>query len=357
MKTVAYYISDYGFGHAARSIAVIRELLRQSESLHIIVCHSFAQEFLKQSLPDERVTFRCVKTDVGYYLKENTLEPDKELIDLKVKEQLTNWSFLIHKECLFLRETEVDLVISDISPIGISSAFELGIPTIGISNFTWHTAYQGLIRGESLEFLKRQYDKMSYFFSLAGSQEPKWGTVDNKQFGFYSRELDLLDVQRIKDHLNPTGDKIIVFFGLGMKINDEYFKKLELWNSPNCIFVTSYHSDIDEPNIVKIPKDYLESQNYIAAADMVISKAGWGTISEGVCGQTPLVIVNRKSMQEDKNTIEFLENHHLCELITEEELDQFMINESFIKKVKKQKQELWRSDINRIGSEILAILN
>jgi len=32
MKKVCYYISDYGFGHASRSVANIRELLRQPDT-------------------------------------------------------------------------------------------------------------------------------------------------------------------------------------------------------------------------------------------------------------------------------------------------------------------------------------
>lgn len=49
MKTIAYYISDYGFGHASRSIAVIRKLLNHPE-VEIMICHSFALSFIKESL-------------------------------------------------------------------------------------------------------------------------------------------------------------------------------------------------------------------------------------------------------------------------------------------------------------------
>ncbi|MFS0774819.1 hypothetical protein ABC255_02100 [Neobacillus sp. 3P2-tot-E-2] len=44
MKTIAYYISDFGFGHASRSIAVIRKLLNHPEA-EIMICHSFALSF------------------------------------------------------------------------------------------------------------------------------------------------------------------------------------------------------------------------------------------------------------------------------------------------------------------------
>lgn len=50
MKTICYYISDYGYRHAARSVAIIRDLIAQSEKVKVVVCHSYALDFIKDSL-------------------------------------------------------------------------------------------------------------------------------------------------------------------------------------------------------------------------------------------------------------------------------------------------------------------
>ncbi len=44
-KIIAYYIPDYGYGHAARSIAIIRELLKKDSQVHIIITNYFANDF------------------------------------------------------------------------------------------------------------------------------------------------------------------------------------------------------------------------------------------------------------------------------------------------------------------------
>ncbi|OKO92449.1 hypothetical protein BRO54_2352 [Geobacillus proteiniphilus] len=76
MKTIAYYISDYGFGHAARSVALIRQLLKMEEEVRIIICHSFALQFLRESLQGEnRIVFRTLETDIGYVLRKDSIEP------------------------------------------------------------------------------------------------------------------------------------------------------------------------------------------------------------------------------------------------------------------------------------------
>ena len=92
-----------------------------------------------------------------------------------------------------------------------------------------------------------------------------------------------------------------------------------MWDSPNCVFLVSSNVQVNRQNVIQIPADYSESQNYIAASDLVISKAGWGMIGEAVSAKVPLLILNRPSMQEDRNTIEYLMSKQLCELIDWEE--------------------------------------
>lgn len=360
MKTIAYYISDYGFGHAARSIALIRHLLAMEEEVRFIISHSFALHFLQESFKGEnRVAFRTIATDIGYVLRKDSIEPDIEKLNDEYKNYLQKWIYLIEQDKEFFQVNRVDLVISDISAFPFEAASSLGIPSIGISNFTWVTGYQGLISDSFLEPLKKAYKKMTYFFSLAGSNEPVWGMKEVKHFNFFARNIDDNEVDRIRKLLNPTGKKLIVFFGLGMKSDIEILEQLPIWDSPNCIFIVSSNIQVKRANVFSIPKDYSESQHYIAAADLVISKPGWGIVSEAICARKPLLILDRQTMKEDQNTISFLKENQLCETITWDQLRQFTINEGFIKELQSQHNRDSDLHVNQaeiISHEILQLL-
>jgi uncharacterized protein (TIGR00661 family) len=360
MKTIAYYISDYGFGHAARSVALIRQLLKMGKDVRVIICHSFALHFLRESLKGEnRVTFRKMETDIGYVLRKDSIEPDIEKLNVQYKKYLKKWDFLIEQERVFLQTNKVDFVISDISAFPFEAAYMLGIPSIGISNFTWYTAYQGLIADPLLEPLKEAYEKMTYFFSLAGSKEPDWGMKGTKQFDFFARNVDENEVHRIRKLVNPTSDQFIVFFGLGMKIDIEQLERLPIWDSPNCTFIVSSNVQVQRPNVFSIPKDYIESQHYIAAADLIISKPGWGIVSEAVCACKPLLILDRQMMKEDQHTISFLKENHLCKTITWNELHNFIVDEAFIKELRSQYKyahTFFANEADMISKEILQVL-
>lgn len=352
MKTIAYYISDYGYGHASRSIAVIRELLKEPE-IKIIVCHSFALSFLMKSLDSNRVSFRNVKTDVGYILEKDSIHPDKLQLLEEYKEFVSNWQYRVQQEREFLAINNVNLVIADISPLPFEAAERLGIPSVGISNFTWYTAYQGLINDKDLKTFKDAYQKMTCFFSLAGSQEN--GCVHAKHYGFFSREVNWKEVNRIRKVINQNKDRNIIFFGLGMKIEVDSLEQLPVWDSPNCTFIVSTNVELNLPNVFHIPVDYLESQNFIAAADLVISKAGWGMVGEAVSANVPLLILDRPTMTEDRNTINFLKEQQLCETIDWEAFKSFQVYSSILQ-TKMNNDTFNNNEAGIIAADLLKII-
>jgi uncharacterized protein (TIGR00661 family) len=355
---VAFYISDYGYGHAARSIAIIRELLALSIDIEIVVCNSFALDFLKNSLANKRVSFREKQTDIGYFLKSQSIMLDLQKLETSYREFTKNWKSIQELEKNFLKEQEISLVISDISPIPFQAAKELGVPTIGVSNFTWYTAYENLLNKDLLSIFKEAYKLIDSFFALAANKDEEWGY--KKNYGFVAREVDYDEVQRIKEEVNPLGDKFIIFVGLGMKMENRLIHDLTLWDSEQCVFVVS--SSMDAPNrknVFKIPKDYIESQNYIAASDLVVSKAGWGTVAEAIISNVPLLIIERNSMNEDRNTTNYLLEEGLCHTISwgnfkDIELDSLNLAGYTISK---QKMQNYPNEAHIIAKEILEFLN
>lgn len=322
MKTFVFYVSEYGFGHATRCIALIREMLSVRKDVRIIVCNSFALQFIRTSLNGyrDKVIFRDVETDVGFILKEHSLDLDKEKLEQSYGKFCVKLPQKINNEINFLSTFSVDCIISDISPIAFEIADELGVPSIGISNFTWYTAYKNIISDNSLQIFKDMYKKMDYFYTLAGSNEENLARLNTSSFHFYSRIINPLEVTKLRKKLNPTGEKQIIFIPLGMKIDIGDITTFPLWDDERYVFIVSHNMNIVHNNVHKIPKNYTESQNYVATADCVISKAGWGTVSEAIIQNKPLLIIDREGMNEDQNTIRFLKDNKLCNLITWEEL-------------------------------------
>lgn len=61
-----------------------------------------------------------------------------------------------------------------------------------------------------------------------------------------------------------------------------------MWHDDSCLFVVSSNMNVSGKNAHHIPHHYTESQNYVAAADVIISKPGWGTVGEAIICNKPL---------------------------------------------------------------------
>ncbi|WP_281885386.1 hypothetical protein [Paenibacillus sp. YYML68] len=207
----------------------------------------------------------------------------------------------VQREVLLLKEQEVQLVLSDMAAVPFAAAGQLGIPSIGISNFTWYTAYRGMLDHDQLIDLYALYVQMDYYAALPGAKEPRWGRLGQSQFGFYSREVDQQEVNRIRSLL--PADKRIVFTALGMKIDAQHISEWRLWADEDVHYIVSANMNVPLSNVTSIPAEYTETQHYVAAADVIVTKAGWGMISEAVCCGKQLFIMERHRMQEDENTL------------------------------------------------------
>ncbi|WP_199620930.1 glycosyltransferase [Paenibacillus alkalitolerans] len=326
-RIIAYYISDYGYGHASRSIAVIRQLLKQPWVSKLYICTSFPMQFIMNSLDGykEKLHFRHVKNDIGYVLQEESTEIDTIRLNLEFDRFVDSFPEALHQEQWFMQEKKVDMVIADIPPIPLLAARTLGIPSIGISNFTWYTAYRRLIPNNKLHILAECYQAMDYFAALSGANEPVWSRYIGK-FDFFCRQTDRLEVQRLRRWIDPDGEKKIVYFGLGMKVDIASLSSLKLWDNANCAFIVSSNVHVDRPNVFRIPENYVETQNVIAASDAVISKAGWGTVSEAVVNNKPLILLDRRHLNEDNNTLQYLEKHNRCDILTWRQISELCID-------------------------------
>lgn len=325
MKIIAYYITGYGYGHASRSIAIIRRLLNHDAGIKIHICSSFPTPFLQASLNNyqDRLSFRNDYAEFEYVLRPNSMEPDTEKIRKEYRQFMNQSHSIIERERMFLLLYQVELVLTDICVFPIPAARQAGIPVIGVSNFTWYTAYSKLMSKEELHPIYDMYRLLDGFVALAGANEPPWGRHLNKEIGFFNRETSTKEIRRIRERIDPNGDKYIVFVGMGMKVSHEDCQAWRLWDDPNVRFIVSSHLEINKENVYRIPSHVIETQNYIAAADAVVTKAGWGIISEAVACGTQLILTERSGMQEDDNTLGYLHRYHEFSTVPWESLEQF----------------------------------
>jgi len=118
LKTILYYITDHGLGHASRSVAIIREL--QKFDVRIILRNSNNINFLKSSLPSIEILDGV--TDVGPVIAKDGISIDKQKSRLALKNWIEDMDENIKKEKDLIIKYNANLVISDISAVPLNAA-------------------------------------------------------------------------------------------------------------------------------------------------------------------------------------------------------------------------------------------
>ena len=332
MTNICFYISDYGYGHASRDIAIIRKIINENKDVKIFVKTDVPYNFVRQSLPQKNVEVVRAKNDIGVVFKENNVSVDKEKTKEMLKEWLSSWSDYIQNERKFCETHEVDLILSDIVPQSFIVADELEIPSIAISNFTWHYIFSNLFGDvAATERIKEAYQCADIALVLPFNEDMNLFRK-KKKISLVSREITV-DRRVMRRKCGVSDDELLVYVGVGLSFDSSFMRNMKKIDVSNVKFLVSSHAELPFENVIKIPNTETETQNYIGICDLVVSKTGYGTVSEAVRARIPMFLLKREGFKED----ELVGNK-----VEEMGIGKFISEKSFL-------DGDWVSDLNRLG--------
>jgi uncharacterized protein (TIGR00661 family) len=299
---LAYFITSHGFGHASRACAVMQAIQLSDPKVHFHIYTSIPDWFFYQSL-QETFTLHSIITDIGLVQKspfEIDYPATLEHLSLFYQEYEHKASQIHHE----IKNLNVKIIISDISPLGITIGNLANIPAILIENFTWdwiYESYQTEFQGFKFfaDTIRKTVSKANYHYLT----EP---------FCQYPRSLDRIakpitrkptqQAETVKKQLAiPKDDKVILLSMGGIpdqiQINISSLEKkgitfivpgigTDIVRERSTIFLP-HHSNFYHPNLV-------------SASDAVIAKVGYSTIAEGYHAGVPMGYIPRPDFPESK---------------------------------------------------------
>ncbi len=294
MSTIAYFISDHGFGHATRSIAIIRSLLECDLDISINI-HTFKPLFLVQksfaTLEDpKRLEFNEQSNDIGFIGDSVTGKIDYRSTAKDVHKWIQNWhsSYLFEEYC-YLKRKKIDLIISDIAPQPFLLAKKLQVPSIAISNFTWFDIYQNpVFHQEDLESIWMAYREASLGLILPFNLDNtvyctmmETNLVSRNPTRTKQQMITLLDLDSFEH---------IIYSGTGGSFKNPF--KEEWKNKNETAFILGGQPTNTSNNVRTIPILDPEGQDYIACSDFALIKFSYSSVSEAIRSHVPILGVD-----------------------------------------------------------------
>lgn len=347
MKTIAFYITDSGYGHLTRSLALIEQILETSAYDIYVACGPDQNEYAKVCLTayEGRVHYSDVDTDANSAFMLDSFQVDVEQTKENIEVYLKDLNEHVQDEIRFLRMKEVELIITDISLLGILVGKAMDIRTIGISNYTWYNRFKNLGIEESvISKYKEVYNQLDYLYTYAYSDDMTGIECPKEAVGFVSRKVNSLSSGNLKQKYWPA-----VYFSIGQVANKG---TLQVDFQNGVLFATGNLSVSGNVHVIKLPPRVAHTQDYIAASSLAIIKGGWSSVAECLVNKIPFGVVETQKGEDTELTNRLVEDGYAF-LTNEEEIKDFNIKDFNIKAIKTKKSE-FENDVKDIVDKIMS---
>ena len=279
---IVFYVSGHGLGHASRSIELIDALTAQHPEIQIIV-RTAAHGWAFDRVRGPRVEVRPMETDPGI-VQIDSLRLDEDETARRAAEFYGDFDRRVSAEAGWLKETGAALVISDIPPLAIAAAHRAGIPAVAVSNFTWDWIYAFYPQFERMapgviDTIARAYGHADLALRLPihGGFGPMAAVTTDIPFIARRSSRDPADTRRLLG-LDARGPIVLSSFG-GYGVELPYDRVAA---SGLTVLRPAQH-----------PPAGLMYEDLVALADVVVTKPGYGIVSECVANDTAMLYTSR----------------------------------------------------------------
>lgn len=299
MPAAAFYVSGHGFGHASRQIEIINALGRLTPGLDIVVRTSASRALFDRTL-DVPVTFLPGACDTGL-VQIDSVRLDAAASVRRAAEFQRRSPSLAREEAAVLRAHDVALVLSDAPPLACEAAEAAGVPSVVVGNFTWDWIYAGYDREIAAVPDLVPSIRQAYAHARAGWRLPMHGG-----FATVPSIVDVPFVARHATHeaadarrqLRLPGDRHLALLSFGgYGLGDFDARSLDCLDEWDVVItrdgsgptIAGVHA-VDERELYARGLRY---EDLVRAVDVVVTKPGYGIISECVANGPALLYTSR----------------------------------------------------------------
>lgn len=267
------------------------------------------------------VTYSRARIDVGV-AQEDSLSMDIAAT-LRAWQQLRQSApQIIAEELRYVSRNDVELILGDIPPLCFHIATQANIPSIAITNFTWDFIYRAYVKrypsflpliAEMEQYYSQASLALTLPYSCALDVFPR-----RERIPWIARVSPLTRDEARQKFLLPRSAVIALlsFGGFGLK----RLRWEELTKPSEYYFVMSGNVVKQDGNLRIVPDAQRNYADLIRAADVIITKPGYGIVADAIAHQVPVLYTDRGEFAEHPKLVEALNDCANAEFIPQTDL-------------------------------------
>lgn len=306
MRTIVYYVSGHGYGHATRASEVMRAIAKREPGMRIVVRTS-APAHLFSRVPGAVVQSTPRSLDPGVVEEADALGVDVPATIAAVERYYADReTHLVHEAAVVHREG-ASLVVADFPPLAGDVAAAAGVACLGIGNFTWDWIYEpfldGVMQRQLLAWLREGYARLGTYLRLPFSPDEgldMFRSVVPVPLVARRAELEPGEIlSRLR--LDPADGRPRVLLAMRGRIPPSARAKAAADNRDLFFLHFEPHAEDEHDNCRSVTLGpELSFGDVLSVCDVAVSKLGYGILSECVAAQKALLAPPRRHFREDE---------------------------------------------------------
>jgi len=298
-RAIAYYISAHGYGHGVRSCAIIQAIHKLYPRLTVHVVSRLPESFLRNRIGSARNVFRSESFDTGM-IQLDSIRVDVAATLTAVEQLWCRRNETITREAAFLAENNIRLIVADIPAIPIEAAALLNIPRIAVGNFAWDWIYSAFIPLDRrwkpvVETFRDAYAQTDLLLRLpfceTMSAFPRIEDIPLVATPGNSRREQISAITGC----DPAKKWVLLSFTT-LDWDENALEAVERMNDYE--FLTVRPLAWERRNIHALDREQVDFSSVIASVDAVVSKPGFGILSDCIVNRKPLIYADRNDFLE-----------------------------------------------------------
>ncbi|MDF7822466.1 hypothetical protein P4B35_00455 [Pontiellaceae bacterium B12227] len=309
MKKIAYYITAHGYGHGTRSCDVLNAIRRADSEVPIIVKTDLPTDFMASRLLNG-IELRTGAFDLGL-IQKDSIHVDLEASIQAITQLYAHEKKLIEQEKKFLLEEEIGVVVADIPAIPLAAAQAAGIPNIGCSNFGWNWIYSEFADADPrwqvfVDKFQAVYEKTDLLlrqpFSESMSSFPH--IIDLPLLAYPGTNRRALIAETYG--ADPSKPWVLLSF-TSLNLDFQALEKLKSLSGFELFTVEPL--SWPDSGIHSISRQLSSFADVMASVDLVVTKPGFGVVSECIANNKPIIYSDRKNFLEYPVLVDSIERY------------------------------------------------
>ena len=319
MSSLLYYITGHGYGHAVRSCQVIWNLKERCPELTVHVRSTLPEWLFEHPLHSVEQSSQAL--DVGI-VQDDSLKMELGITLQACKGLHARIPSLLEQELAFITKHNIRLIVGDVPPLCFEVAARAGVPSVAITNFSWSGIYRGFVHAlpeflPLVEEMETFYRKATLALTLPYSCEVEiFPAGERIPFITRSSALDPREARERFGIPNLATVVLLSFGGHGL----ERLHLDRLLGQKEFFFIGTGDALRKEPNLLVLPNAQRSYIDLVRAADVIVSKPGYGIVADVIRHQVPLLYTDRGDFAEYPYLVKTLEDCATAEFIPQDNL-------------------------------------